>query len=172
VPETSVLVQPNEDFLFTFSKGRKQAYRSGTLWREWRRSYPMLFDERDEELAITMSAPENGGSGFFEWLAAVLLYEATGLLSMQTNYVAKNHPRKRERFEKIIGRKYFDHVDLDQSGLPDLFVYSENFNDEWFFCEVKGASDKMRPNQIARHASLLAATGRKVKTMKLSELKA
>ncbi len=162
---------PEADFLFTYAKTRHQAYRDGTLWREWREKYPLLFDARDEQLAITMSPIAAGGSGFFEWLAAVLLYEATGLRSMQTNYVAKNHPEKRKRFEEIVGKDCFDHVDLEQSGLPDLFVYPDTGIGDWFFCEVKGARDKLRSNQISRHAKLLAATGKKVKILKLVELK-
>ncbi len=171
MPNSVPGIQPVADFLFTYTDMRRQAYRGGTLWREWREKYPMLFDERDEQLALNMAAPKQGGSGFFEWLSAVLLYEATGLLSMQTNYVAKNHPDKRRRFEQIVGKACFDHVDLDQSGLPDLFVYPQDQSGGWFFCEVKGASDKLRPNQIDRHLSLLAATGKKVKIVKLMELK-
>ena len=165
------LNEPSPDFIFTYSPARRKAFRDGVLWQHWRHQYPMLFDERDEQLALTMASPEAGGSHFFEWLSAILLYEATGLVSMQANFVAKNHPLKRQRFEQIVGKACFDHVDSKQPGLPDLFVYPANGIGDWFFCEVKGGPDKLRDNQKERMAELKAFTGKAVKVIKLNELK-
>lgn len=162
---------PCPDFVFTYTRARQQAFREGKLWREWHQRYPMLFDARDEQLAITMSPPKAGGSFFFEWLSAIMLYEATGLVSMQSAFVAKNHPLKRQRFEQIVGKACFDHVDVNQPGLPDLFVYPADSVGDWFFCEVKGGRDVLRDNQRKRMAELKAFTGKAVKIIKLTELK-
>lgn len=160
-------------FVFTFTEQQRSQFRSGALWRSWRDRYPMLFDERDEDLAVSMASPVNGGSNFYEWLSAVLLYEATGLMSMQANFIAKNHPKKRERFQQIVGPGVFDYVDSNQAGLPDLFVFPVNAVPEadWFFCEVKGGRDKQSLVQRKRFAELYHLTKRPVRLMQLNELR-
>jgi hypothetical protein len=48
-----------------------------------------------------------------------------------------------------------------EGGHPDLLLYSKDGTD-WFFCEVKGGPDKLRPNQLEAAQELYRRTGRKV----------
>jgi hypothetical protein len=142
------------DFTFTYKKEQRESFRRGILVKSWRVRYPDLFDGLDVHFARTQPTAH-----FFEWLTAILLYEATGYLSLQ-EYILRTHPRKRAIFESRVSKKIFRDVDYDQGGLPDLFVYSPRFRD-WFFCEVKGGPDGIRPNQIKRFGELEKLTGKK-----------
>jgi len=53
---------------------------------EWRQRYPSLFDERDTEVLKT---EHQRRYNFLEWLAAVLIYESTGLRSWVAKYTAR-----------------------------------------------------------------------------------
>jgi hypothetical protein len=148
------------DYIFTYTKEQRSRFQSGKLVKLWRKTYPQLFDERDEHFACTQ--PDNH---FFEWLSAILFYESTGYLSLQ-EYILRTHPRKRNLFKSFVSKRLFDNIDFDQGGLPDLFLYSNKTRD-WFFCEVKGGSDRIRPNQIKRFGELEKLTGIKPKLVKL-----
>lgn len=151
------------DYLFTYRKQQRALFQSGTLVKNWRKEYPHLFDERDEHFATTQ--PDNH---FFEWLTAILFYHSIGYLSLQ-EYILKTHPRKRQLFESFVSENVFDSIDFDQGGLPDLFVYS-NPDRDWFFCEVKGGSDRIRPNQVKRFKELEKLTGKRPKIVQLVPL--
>jgi hypothetical protein len=151
------------DYIFTYKPEQRLRFQRGELVRIWRKCYPQLFDERDEHFAGTQ--PENH---FFEWLAAIIFFEATGYLSLQ-EYILRTHARKRELFQSIVSRKLFENTDYDQSGLPDLFLYSGDSKD-WFFCEVKGGKDRIRPNQVKRFAELEKLTRKRPKLIKFDAL--
>jgi hypothetical protein len=134
----------NADFTFTYHPDQRKHFRDGSLADEWRLHYPMLFDAKDRELLKTGHQAQYH---FFEWLSAVLLYEATGYLSLVEGYTAKTHKEKREKLRDTVGVEIFNWLDENQSGQPDLFVYRRG-TDQWFFCEVKGGPDKTRGNQL------------------------
>ena len=134
-------VQP--DFTFTYHAAQRERFRTGALAEQWRLKYPDLFDDRDLELLKTAHQRRYH---FFEWLSAILLYEATGYLSLVEGYTSKTHPEKRARLELMVGPDIFAWLDKHQSGQPDLFVYRAKPKG-WFFCEVKGAADRVRKNQ-------------------------
>jgi hypothetical protein len=48
--------------------------------------------------------------------------------------------------EKIIGTQVFRRLCEHDAWAPDFFVYKEDHSD-WFFCEVKGPRDELRPSQ-------------------------
>ena len=129
------------DFTFTYHAAQRERFRSGSLAEEWKSRYPMIFDQADLDLVRNQPLYH-----FFEWLSAVLLYEATGWLSLVESYTAGTHPGKRARLRAIVGEEILRELDLHQSGQPDLFVYRPG-TDQWFFCEVKGGPDKERENQ-------------------------
>ena len=65
-------------------------------------------------------------------------------------YQYKNHPHKQSIVKKLDFedlRRVMDYQRLnDQVQLPDLLVYKPDFSD-WFFCEVKGGTDRLRSVQ-------------------------
>lgn len=151
-------------FEFPFSPTQQHRFRSGELMNEWATRYPMLFDEHD--MAICKNQPDYH---FFEWLASVVLYEATGYLSAVEKYETMKHTRKFIAFKQTVPREVFDYVLSNRSGVPDLFVYAADFSD-WFFCEIKGGKDFLRPHQIIRFGELEHLSGKPVAILKFDEM--
>lgn len=131
----------------------------------------MIFDEADLDLAKNQPSYH-----FFEWLSAVLLYEATGWLSLVESYTAGTHPDKRDKLRIMVGEDILRELDLQQSGQADLFVYQPG-TDQWFFCEVKGGPDKERDNQRAWREKFqkllkdLGVKGERVRMIQLKEIR-
>ena len=155
-----------KDLIFTFHNDQREQFRNGKLVEVWSSRYPELFDDRDIELA--RSQPNYH---YFEWLSAVMLFEATGYLSLLENYTAKNHPKKLDKYKKIVPPDLFEYTINNQSGLPDLFSYSPD-EQHWIFCEVKGGPDKVRENQDTRIEKLEEITGKTIWNINLKEIKA
>ena len=59
-----------------FSPADREAFRDGSLAPAWAARYPQLFDAAD--LRMTVTQPRYH---FYEWLAAVSIFEETGYLS-------------------------------------------------------------------------------------------
>ena len=131
------------DFIFTFNPTQRERFRDGSLAQTWHQKYPELFD--DDDVRILMHQRKYH---FFEWLSAILLFEATGCVSLVEGYIAKSHPRKRAVLQDLVPPRVFEWMDRNQSGQPDLFVYRPATRD-WFVCEVKGGQDRVRKNQRA-----------------------
>ena len=148
---------------FLYTSIQREAFRSGALLEEWASRYPQLFDERDVEITRKQL-----NYHFFEWLAAVLLYESMGYLSLVEKYETASHARKLETFRKAVPGEVYDFVLRNRSGVPDLFVYAPDLSN-WFFCEIKGSKDVLRPNQIDRHAEIEAISGKPVVILSLKE---
>ncbi len=85
--------------LFAIATHQRTRFKSGDLWREWAHRYPEIFDEDDQRLAQSQGPL---GYHFFEWQAAVLLYQEMGYLSLVEKYQFKNHKRKQEVFHQIV----------------------------------------------------------------------
>ncbi|WP_018868502.1 MULTISPECIES: VRR-NUC domain-containing protein [unclassified Thioalkalivibrio] len=154
------------DFRFTFHRERREKFRAGELSEEWVQRYPGLFDSDDVRILQTAHQRQYH---FFEWLSAVLLFEATGYKSLMEKYCAKSHPRKITLFEEMVPGDVFGYLMGARSGHPDLFSYHPETGD-WFFSEVKGAKDQLRDEQISMHEELKAMTGRRVRIIQLDEI--
>jgi hypothetical protein len=152
-----------KEFTFTYHPNQRLRFRDGNLLHEWSERYRQLFDEDDLRLARSQRYTH-----FFEWLAAVLLYEATGFLSLLEKYETACHPRKVAVFRKTVPQPVFDYVMANRAGIPDLFVYAPD-RSNWFFCEVKGASDRLADRQRLRANELRAITGKEVALLWLKE---
>jgi hypothetical protein len=125
---------------------QRAQFKAGTLWQRWLRDYPELFDADDARL-VGSQAPYN--YHFYEWLAAVLLYNLTGYLSLVEKYQFKNHLVKGSKLERLLPPQYIQTIyEFNRKGaqFPDLLVYRQDFGD-WFFCEVKGPKDYVRDSQ-------------------------
>jgi len=149
------------EIVFPYHRRQRERFREGALVDEWAVRYSTIFDGDDVRLA--KSQPSNH---FFEWLAAVLLFEATGYLSLVEKY--ETHSGKVAKLRQVVPGPVFDHVMENRTGLPDLFVYAPDHSN-WFFCEVKGAADRARKHQLSRAEGLEKACGKAVRLLWLKE---
>src|SRR5213075_2165952 len=60
---------------FEVSEKRLTQWKSGQLVRDWAAQFPKLFDELDVSHAVSVCGK---GKLFWEWLATILLHQATG----------------------------------------------------------------------------------------------
>jgi hypothetical protein len=148
---------------FCYHPEQKRRFVSGELGEIWYGQYRELFDEDDYRLYRTQC---KFGYHFYEWLGAILLYEATGFLSLVEKYGCANHNRKLSIWQKVAPIP-----DLpDDAGYPDLFVYAPDHTD-WYFCETRGASDRIGDGQRHCFRELCRASKKKVCVMWLTELR-
>ena len=103
---------------------------------KWKLRFPELFDEQD--VGIAENQPDYH---FWEWLAAIVLYHATGYRALVDKYAYANHPRKQEIVARLLSgdvlRVLRDRTEHGSIQGPDLLMYAPDMSD-WFFCEVKG----------------------------------
>jgi len=151
---------------FPFHKKQRERFRSGELIQEWSAKYQQIFDGHD--IRITNNQPHYH---FFEWLGAVLIYESMGYLSLIEKYETKLHTRKIEIFKNIVPPEVSNYILENRTGAPDLFVYSPDEQD-WFFCEVKGLTDRLQKCQIELIEKIESISQKHVKVLKFYELKA
>lgn len=77
---------------FAVDPQQKARFATGELCQAWQRRYSQLFDVDDRRLAA--SQPQYH---FYEWLAAILIYETSGWLSLVEQYEFPNiFPRPHE----------------------------------------------------------------------------
>ncbi len=151
----------------TIKTSREQfgRFKSGELWNEWANKYPELFDSDDIRVANTQA---NMGYHFHEWLAALLIYESIGYLSLIESYEFKIQTRKQEILKKIVPENVLSTIQsITKEGkvqCPDLFCFSPDYSD-WFFCEVKGPKDKMREIQEQKFQSLVDISGKSIQVV-------
>lgn len=131
------------DYTFSFHRRQRERFREGALVREWCARYPQLFDKDDQRGLATRHQRKYH---FLEWLAAILLFESSGYVSLVEKYTASDHPEKRDKLRSVLTPTLAAWLQINESGQPDLFVYSPS-DGEWFFCEVKGPGDSIRENQ-------------------------
>ena len=139
-----------------FDERQRRRFRNGSLVEVWRRTYPDIFDTDDVRLTCTQRSYH-----FFEWLAAVVVFNTTGYLSLVEKYRNKTHRRKRDVLQELFDPDVLRHICTRGVQCPDLLCYRPDFSD-CFFCEVKGLTDRVRPEQEARFDALAEATGKPV----------
>jgi hypothetical protein len=140
-----------------YDRPERERFRQGLLQKEWAEKYPEIFDADDLRLAL---GPQKARNHYFEWLGAVRLYEFTGYLSLVEKYDCRNHARKHHAFRDIVGADVFSHVVLSK-GCPDLLLYAPDRSD-WFFCEIKGATDRLWERQLVRFKNLCQFTQKRL----------
>jgi hypothetical protein len=145
-------------------RSQRDLWRDGSLRREWAQRFPELFDEEDVRLAETQ--PE---LHFVEWLGAIVLHHATGFRALVEKYAYPKHARKLEIATKLLQA---DVVPLlspryGHAQAPDLLMYAPDLSD-WFFCEVKGPTDRLRDVQEAKFKTLAELSGKPIWLLKLT----
>jgi hypothetical protein len=146
---------------FCYHPDQKTAFRDGTLGLQWAERYPKLFDEDDVRLYKSQPAYH-----FYEWLGAILIFESTGYLSLIEKYGAENHPSKTPIWQALAPKAL---LEMDCAGWPDLFCYSPDRKD-FFFCEVKGTGDSLKPVQLETFPKLHKATKKRILVLELLQV--
>lgn len=150
---------------FVTNNAHHNLFRNGHLVEEWSSMYPMLFDSDDIRIALNQ---RHLGYHYHEWLAAILIYHTTGLLSLIEAYAYKSHVRKRQIMEAFVTGEALDFIASkgisSAAQCPDLLVYAPDGR-EWFFCEVKGPRDKLREKQLVFFEELARVSGKEVKVV-------
>jgi hypothetical protein len=153
---------------FDFDQEEREAFRTGELPTRWRSDYPGLFDEDDARLAATQPTGH-----YFEWLAAIRIYEDLGYLSLVEKYQFRRHRRKYEIFQALVPKEAVTLLAsrfLGARQAPDLLCYAPDKAD-WFFCEVKGGHDRMRDTQSTTFALLERMTSKQVRLITFKEVR-
>jgi hypothetical protein len=152
-----------KELTFEFNPRQREEFIFGDLAHDWQQRYPKIFDKDDLRLAESQRRLH---CHFFEWLAAILLFEKTGYWSLVEQYQFHNHKRKQTVLQKIDSCDLFEAIALPgKAQCPDLLVYAPDFS-EWYFCEVKGPSDKIRKNQVLHFQKLAELTGKPVRLIR------
>jgi hypothetical protein len=145
----------------TASAIEKTRFHAGPLRIEWAVQYHQIFDEQEVRIAANQA-----GGHFFEWFAAVHLHETTGWLSLVESYQFKVQKWKRNVLRKLGAAdliEFFDNQEKAGFGrrqAPDLLVYAPDLSD-FYFCEVKGPTDRLRPMQKEYFEAVSTAAGGK-----------
>ena len=146
---------------FVYVNDLRKQWKSGEQPRTWMQKYPQLFVAKD------ISLTRKGSSYiFFEWLAAILLYEATGYLSYH-KYDCKNHYEKNRLFHRV-APELVSEIE-GESGTPDLLAVSPD-ESHWFFCETKGPRDSVGAKQKKIAKKILKVTGERVMLLHLKPI--
>ena len=150
--------------VFDIPKADRVSFKSGDLWRCWLKDYPGLFDADDVRLLKEQSLR---GYHYYEWRAAVLLKADFGYHSLIEKYQFKNHVGKQAIFLQRVPDGVKDLLarrkEYGNSQMPDLFAYKPDDPADWFFCEVKGGPDPVRPTQEAYFRALGIVAGKAVR---------
>ena len=151
---------------FPFSVDQRERFCQGELWRLWAEQYPMLFDADDRNLALGQASM---GYHFYEWLAAIRLHEACGFHALVGKYQFSKHRRKQEIARALLPKGVqavlHDTATHGRTQGPDLLMYAPD-RSAFFFCEVKGPGDTLKPAQRKLFDALAEATGRDIGVLK------
>ena len=147
-----------------FDEAHREKFGSGQLATEWAHKYPEIFDQDDRRLFA-----KGKNYHFFEWLGAIIIYETTGYLSLVEKYQFKNHRRKREVLLKVFSGKFPNSIFEKGVQCPDLFCYRPDYQD-YFFCEIKGLTDRVRSEQKQYFDRLQALMGKEIYLLKFERL--
>lgn len=154
---------------YEYHPRQRERFRTGILLEEWYKAYPFIFDEQDAKIARNQTGATMNYH-FFEWLAAVLLYQSFGFYSLVEQYEFKSHKRKQDILRGVLSDELF-HLITDHEAIfggvqaPDLFVYSPDYS-EWFFCEVKGPKDRLGDDQVRYFKRLSEASQKPIRLIR------
>jgi hypothetical protein len=145
---------------FEYDPAQRESFRRGELAQRWATDFPAVFDADDLRLAASQPRAH-----YFEWLAAIRVFEENGYLSLIEKYQFKRHARKYTIFTSLVPQsvvRLFSSRYLGADQAPDLLCYASDMQD-WFFCEVKGGHDRARATQSRDFTILEKMSGRPVR---------
>jgi hypothetical protein len=135
------------------------------LAAQWRDAYPQLFD--DDDLRLTVTQP---WTHFWEWFAAMHIYERDGAYSLIEKYNCLSHPRKRERYESLLTAQeqaaLHEACSASRVQVPDLLVYAPDMS-RYHFAEIKGPGDRLSVGQRESHDAIKNSLGVQVEVIRV-----
>lgn len=119
------------------------------LPERWCAAYTEIFDEDDLRLTVNQRVHH-----FAEWVAAIYFFHATGARTLLAKYANAAHPRKVAAIDRMFSPEVADFLrsmvkDLKVQS-PDLLAYMLGGGRFWF-AEVKGPGDTLKPRQLNSH---------------------
>ena len=146
---------------------QRQAFEDGALRERWAATYGPLGVIDDDDLRLARNQP---WSHYYEWLAAITLFEATGWLSLIEKYQFPVHARKQSVLRELEAHDllaFFAAQKPVHGSLqaPDLLLYAPD-RSAYRLCEVKGPTDTYRPEQIAYFEALRESVGCEIGTVR------
>lgn len=148
---------------YVYNPLARESFSSGRLREEWTNQYHMLFDEIAKDTARNQIRYH-----YFEWQAAVNLFDKYGFYSLVEKYQFKSHKVQHQIFKDLVPLSVIQLLESRKYGsqqMPDLLVYRPDRSD-WFFCEVKGIRDRERIKQNALFDEIQELTLKPVKLIK------
>ena len=163
-PDTTPWIRADEHSVVHVPRSLRERWPD-PLAAEWLEKYPQVFDADDYRCTRKQHHKH-----FWEWCAAVHVFERDGACSLVEKYDCQNHPVKRERLAAVLSASqiafvdsvYYDH----RTQVPDLFCYVPETGRFWF-AEVKGPDDVLRANQAAGHEAIRHELGVPVEVIQL-----
>ncbi|MBN1186993.1 MAG: VRR-NUC domain-containing protein [Bacteroidales bacterium] len=152
-----------------FTEDQRLHFRNGNLIKIWKDTYPEIFDEDDIRLAWSQGTL---GYKFYEWLAAITIYNSMGYLSLLEKYEFPKHKKKHQIFKSLVPDNLFEFImskKEKRSQCPDLLCYSIDKAD-WFFCEVKGKGDRLKKDQSKYFESIELLSGKEIYLIKIDKM--
>jgi len=147
----------------------RKRFQTGELAKGLHSKYPNIFD--DDDLRLALSQPNYH---FYEWVAARYLYEERGYYSLVEQYQYKSHKRKQSILQKLDFDSLLKAIEYQEQGKkvqsPDLLVYKPDFSD-WFFCEVKSETDRLREVQKKHFEILSTIVNKPIYILKIKLIK-
>ena len=149
-----------------FDESLRKKHWPRPLADEWHREYPQLFD--DDDLRITQQQEQGH---FYEWLAAITLFHRSGVLALVEKYLfGRAHPRKDRIVRRLLTPDQIACLRSLPNQPPDLLLYTPTF-DRFWFAEVKGPTDHLRPVQLRTHETIMATLGVEVEIVRFQRVK-
>ena len=171
-----------------------ERWRDGSLGEEWDQRYkdefPLFFDTAGDwfyEHQGMRTAKSPGGYGFFETLAAIVLYHSTGYLPLAPHHdfqfyaserhiaIGKRDPdeerKKREIVEDLLDPDVIELIqdqtqtEFGRAQAPDLLMYKRDHRD-WFFCDAKGPTDRLGKKQKAKFEAIAGKTRKPIRVFR------
>ena len=170
---------------------RTEDWMKGELAEEWTAKFkdelPLFFDTAGDWFVEHQGKPF--GYGFYETLAGIVLYQATGYLPLSSSYdfrfsvsaeqiaegkrVLADEKKKLAIVEALFSEKELDvireHKDGRLTQPPDLLMYAPDRSD-WFFCEVKGNGDRLSDGQVRKFTEIAQVTRKPIRVLRFERL--
>lgn len=145
-----------------YTEEQRSQFCTGDLQSEWAKQYPEIFDTDDIRLAKRQPKYH-----FYEWLAAILVFNTTGYPSLIEKWGCRNHARKETVLSKLLKPEVIERIRKEHT--PDLLCHAIDYSD-FFFVEVKGHADRLRPKQVASISLLEELSGKPVYLLEIKRV--
>jgi hypothetical protein len=176
VPKQDIPNVISDELSLTYPKDTRLKFEneSGELVDAWVKQYGFLFDDDDVRMATGIEGQKQQ-MHFSEWFAAIKMFESTGYYSLNEKYECSDSLAKQTVLKKLVSpevlRFMVKHTpEKGDMNCPDLLMYKPDYSD-WYFCDVKGPGDNLRPEQAQYWQELIEVTGKRIVRVNVKEIK-